>query len=349
MTSKSRRWIGLGVRCGIIAAAAVWLARVLEWDELKRVVASADGRMALLSLLAFGPSTFLISIRLKWLLAVHDVRLSVWEAVKVTFMGNFMINALPVGTSGGDAVKAFYVARDTPHKHEAVTTVFFDRVVGLIGLIGMSGVVVLFNWGNPAFARWGRIIGLLVVAVFAGAGVYFSRRMRGMLRLDAIVARLPLSGHFQRVDRALFGFRRRWRRIAAAMAITVLLQFVAIVSVFLGGQAFGIKGPEALPTLLVYLGYTPICYLAGGLPIGVMEATFIQLFVHQAGFGTQEAAVSLSLFGRLVQLVWALPGGIVFLKGRREPMGEEWESEKVGKWESGEEGGMGGANHTSEM
>lgn len=323
MTAGSRQRLSALVRYTICVVAVTWLVTHTQWAELTKVAASASQHWQLMAagVLAFGPGPLLIAVRLRWVLAVNDVNLTTWQAIRVTFAGNFIINALPVGTYGGDAVKAYYIARDTPHKHEAVTSVFFDRVIGVAGLVGMSGVVVLLNWGNPAFAGWGRIIGVVVAAMLVGGSIYFSRRMRKLLRLDQIVARMVFGSHLQRIDRAVFAFRHRISRLIACFAVTAVLQAVAIVSMFLVGWSLGIVGDRPIATLPVYLAYTPICFLAGALPIGVMEETFHQLFVDGAGLGTREAAYSLSLMCRFIQLCWALPGIIVVFKaGRPQPL-----------------------------
>jgi len=316
MTAESKRPWSVWVRYGICIAAVTWLVTHTEWAKLREVWLTADTRLLLAGILAFGPAPLLIAIRLKWLLAVHDIHLSAWQAIKVTFAGNFVINALPVGTTGGDSVKAYYIARDTPYKHEAVTTVFFDRVIGVLGLVLLSGIAVLANWKNPSFAGWGRIIGVLVVLLMVGSGIYFSRRMRHLFRIDQIVARLPLASHFQRIDRAVFAFRGSYRRVVACLGLSILLQVIAIISLFLAGWALGMVGDQPIKSAAVYLGYTPICLLTGVLPIGVMEETFNQLLVKTAGLGTREGAYSLSLFGRVIQLVWALPGGFLVLRGQ---------------------------------
>ncbi|HOA72993.1 MAG TPA: lysylphosphatidylglycerol synthase transmembrane domain-containing protein [Phycisphaerae bacterium] len=306
------------VRYAVCAAALSWIAWNTEWSELIRAWRQADPTLLLLSVAVFAPAPVLIAIRLKLLLDVHQVRLSVWQAVKVTFAGNFIINALPLGTTGGDSVKAFYIARDTPFKHEAVTVVFFDRVIGVLGLVLMSGIVLLLDWHNPAFRSWGRPIGVLVLLVVVGGGLYFSNWTRKLLHLDQLLARLPLGSHLQRIDRAVFEFRNRPGRVLLCLVLTNILQVNSIVSLFLAGWSLGVIDPQTSPwaSLPVYLAYVPICYLAGALPIGVMEGGFQQLLHGAAGFGTLEAALSLSLFGRFIQLVWALPGGLIVLRSR---------------------------------
>ena len=313
-----QRWAGL-LRLAVCVAAIGWIAHHTQWHELAGVWRSADKRLLFWSVLAFGPAPVLLAMRLKLLLAVHDIRLTAWQAIKVTFAGNFVINALPVGTAGGDSVKAFYIARDTPSKHEAVTVVFFDRVIGVLGLVLMSGVVVLLDWHNEAFAKWGRIIGVLVLLMVVGGVVYFSHWTRKLLRIDWLLSRLPLGQHLQRIDRAVFEFRQHPMRVLAALLLANLLQFNCIASLFLGGWALGmVDHAQPWSSFSVYLAYTPIGYLTGALPIGVMETTFQQLFSGVARLGTMEAALSLSLLSRFIQTIWSLPGGLAVLRSRRE-------------------------------
>jgi uncharacterized membrane protein YbhN (UPF0104 family) len=328
-----RGQLGGMIRLAICLAAVVWLIKSMHWEDVRHVLSTADWHLALIGVLVFGPAPVLISVRLKWLLAVHDIHLTVWQALKVTFGGNFVIQTLPVGTSGGDAVKAWYIARDTPRKHEAVTTVLFDRVVGVVGLLLLSGLMVLANWNNPAMAHWGsaaaarpwmnvlgpkRLIGLLTAVVVLGGGLYFSHWFRRALRLEKIIARLPLARHLHRIDQAVFEFRNHHRRVLACLLLSMVLQLWSVLAVFMFGWALGMVGEHPWRSYPIYLAYTPICFLCGALPLGIMELVFVQFFAGAAALGSPslEAALSLSLATRLVQLIWALPGGLAVLTGR---------------------------------
>lgn len=321
MTAGSRRVLSTLVRITICVLAVCWLARTTQWDQFKQAILAADWRPVLLSFMVFGPTPVVLALRLRWLLVVHGVSLSVWQAVKVTFAGNFIIGTTPFGTHGGDAMKAYYIARDTPYKHEAVTTVFVDRVIGVISLVGLAGLVCLVNWRNPAFSRWGQMIGLTVLALVVGGTVYFSTRLRRLLRVDRFLQYLPLGAHIRRIDQAAFEFRNRPGRVLGGLLLTVVLQVIAIISHFLIGWGLNMVGDDPWATFPVYLAFVPICFLAGALPIGAMELTYVELFAHSAGLGTPETATFLSLLSRLIQLLWAMPGVLVVLKaGRPQPI-----------------------------
>lgn len=323
MTARARRALSTLVRISICVLAVYWLVRTTRWDQFKEAIAAADWRLVLLSLAVMGPNPVVLALRLRWLLVVHGVCLSVWQAMKVTFAGNFIIGTTPFGTHGGDAMKAYYIARDTPHKHEAVTTVFVDRVIGVVSLVGLAGVVCLLNWQNPAFSRWGRIIGLTVLGMLVGGGVYFSNRLRRLLWIDRILLYLPLAAHIRRIDQAAFGFRNCPGRVVGGLLLTVVLQVIAIISHFLIGWGLNMVGEDPWATFPVYLAFVPICFLAGALPIGAMELTYVELFAHSAGLGTPETATFLSLLSRLIQLIWAMPGLLVILRaGRPKPISD---------------------------
>ncbi len=316
MSQQAKVWLSRLVRYGVCAAAMTWLWCTTDWTRLGHVLSEANWPLALLGLLAFGPCPIGLAMRLKLLLAVQGIPVSLWSAIRVTFAGNFIINALPVGTPGGDAVKAYYVTLDTPRKHEAVTAVFFDRVIGVLGLVLMSGVMVACDWHNPAFKTYGRPIAIAILLIMPGMAVLLSQRLRRLLRVDRIVSLLPLAEHVQRIDRAVLVYRRHPLRLAASLVLTFLLQFTCIVSLYLIGWALGLVGEQPGKAFFVYLGYIPIGLLMGALPIGVMEVTFRQLLADAARLGTPEAAVSLSILCRIIQLVWSLPGIIVVLKTR---------------------------------
>lgn len=314
-TGRAAAAARLILRWGLCAAAVGWLAHTVAWSDLKRVWMTADRPLLVLGVLAFGPAPVLIAVRLQWVLAVHEIRLSLWDAIRATFAGNFVINALPVGTTGGDTVKAFYIARGTPRKHEAVTCIFLDRAIGVLGLLLLAGTTSLVHWRHPTFAGVGRLVALAVSLLLAGMGVYFSDRVRRFLRLEQLLARLPLGRHIERVDRAVLAFRGRWWRLTACLLLSVLLQLICIVSIFLAGRGLGVGEGRVLADAWVYLACTPLCLLAGALPIGGMELSYVGLFYGVAGLGTEAAAVSLSLFSRVIQMVWSLPGGLVVLQG----------------------------------
>ncbi|RMF78951.1 MAG: UPF0104 family protein [Planctomycetota bacterium] len=291
------------------------------------VVSNADFGTALLAVLLFLPVPFLSGVRLVWMLGVQDVRLSYWNAIKLTFAGNFFNFALP-GTTGGDLIKAYYVTRFTHHKTEAVTTIFLDRVVGLLGLMSLASVMFVYAWNRLTWDTTYRNSMALTLALIwgglaLGAIVVFSSRLRHLVRLPELVERLPGGHQLLRIGRATVKMRYHKSNLIASLAITVVLQLCVVISAYVMSRALHMSGGFEL-----YFICVPIGFLIAAVPIsppqafGVMEAAYI-IFFAQGGLNPRSAAVAFALANRLIQLVWAVPGVLVPLLGAHLPSQED--------------------------
>jgi glycosyltransferase 2 family protein len=185
--------------------------------------------LALLAILIFGPVPFFSALRLVWMLRVQGLRLPLWESIKLTFAGNFFNFALP-GTTGGDIYKAYHIARIAHRKTEAVTTVFLDRVIGLLSLVLMSGAMMVIVWRPNQFGAETGIIGVVVLGLAIGAMLVFSKRVRTALRLTQIAQRLPMGEQLLRVGRAIVAMRQHKARVLGSLGLALTLQIIVVIS-----------------------------------------------------------------------------------------------------------------------
>lgn len=291
------------------------------------VVQRMDLGMAALALLLFGPVPLLQSVRLVWMLAVQAVKLTIWQAIKLSYAGNFFNFAMP-GTVGGDLVKAYYITRFTHHKTEAVTSVFLDRVIGLLGLTILGAVVFVFSlgrveWDAELFGTLATIFFFVAAGLVVGTILVFSRRVRRLLRLSEIAARLPAGQHLLRIGRATVAMRSHKTLVGASIVNTIILQAFVVVSAFVMARSLGMRGQPEL-----YFVCVPIGFLIAAIPIsppqafGVMEWAYVLCFTRD-GLNTPSQAVAFALALRLTQLVWALPGVLVPLLGAHLPRANE--------------------------
>lgn len=282
------------------------------------VVRNLDYRWALLAVLLFGPVPLMSAQRLIWMLRMQDVPLSLWSSIKLTYAGNFFNFALP-GSTGGDLIKAYYLTQYTHRKTETITTVFLDRVIGLIGLVLVAGIVLLSAWDPREFGQIGRGLALVVLCLAIGTTMVLSRRLRHAIGLPRIAEKLPGGQHLLRIGRTLTAMRHHLGLTFACLLITVLLQALVMISVFVFAQALGMRGDY-----VHYLIYLPLLFLVAAVPIappqgvGVMEFFAVQFFSTRLGNSVSQA-FALALAIRLIQLIWALPGVLVPLMGAHVP------------------------------
>jgi uncharacterized protein (TIRG00374 family) len=287
------------------------------------VVRRTDIAKALLAILIFLPVPVLQSMRLVWMLAVQDVRLSYWNAFKLTYAGNFFNFALP-GTVGGDLIKAYYVTRFTRRKTEAVTTVFLDRVIGLSGLMILASVTFLFAWKGIEWSpTYRNTLATALALVWGGLALgcvfIFSRRLRHLIKLPELAKKLPAANQLLRIGRATVAMQQHKSLVLASLLNTLVLQLFVVLAACQMAQALNMQGHFAL-----FFIFVPLGFVLGALPFlppmafGVMEAAYVQFFCW-GGLNPGSAAVAFALANRLTQLVWAVPGVLVPLLGAHLP------------------------------
>ncbi|RMH03178.1 MAG: UPF0104 family protein [Planctomycetota bacterium] len=269
----------------------------------------------------------LLIVAWRWtlLLAAAGVPAGYGRAMRLCFIGYFFNNVLP-GLTGGDLVRAVLVTRGLEERRaRAAISVFVDRIVGLFGLLAL-GVIVLFTadlsdtLDRPALFRLRlAVLGILVLGL-AGTWAWLSPRVRRRLRLDSLLARLPLAERLQAVDDAVTVYRHHPGRLALAFLAAVVLQAAAALSFWAIAAAVG-GGLGVADVFAVF----PVVQSVSAVPVapagwGIGESLFGRFF---AAFGsTFTLGVAASVVFRLTtQLGVGLVGGLVWVLSRERRRG----------------------------
>jgi uncharacterized protein (TIRG00374 family) len=248
-----------------------------------------------------------MAVRWRILLRASGVMIPFWILLRLHYMA-FFFNTFMPGGAGGDIIKAVYVTQHSTQKAEAATVVLIDRVVGLVGLLVMAGGVVLLNYRELyGVAPQVGAISLGLTILFA---VFFSTWLRRLVRYEAVLERLPRSEVLKKVDGALVALWQKKPRLAAALALTISLQFMEVIGVWLAGQALGLSKA----TFVHYVAFVPIGYLVNALPIsfggiGLMEGAYLKLF-RDAGAATATQGFALAVLARAIVVGWSLLGAL---------------------------------------
>jgi hypothetical protein len=270
-----------------------------------------------------------IATRWRLLLRTGQINISRWEALRLTFLGQFFNTVVP-GTVGGDLVKAYYVSKHTPNKAAALVSVIMDRVLGLVALTVLAGVVLLIVWSSGlAGSRdlyWPAILVAVILGGILAAFVFlFSSRLRRLLRLQKLYQRLPLSHHIAAAGQVMHLYRRDVSSMAKAVLITTLAQVIWIGSIVLTGASLSLPIPWH-----AYFLYIPLIYTIGAVPltpggVGLVEKFYLVFFVDS--LCTDTRVLALALLVRLTPILWGLPGAVVAITGPRLPKAEAMEAE----------------------
>jgi hypothetical protein len=135
------------IQIAVTVAVLVWVFH----DPHKRAqmgvaLRMADYRWVAAAILAYFLVEFAAGVRWYVLLRVQRIYLSIPRVSGLFLIGMFYNQFLPGGT-GGDIMKSYLLLKETPGKATgALLAVVFDRMVGLVALIGITGALILLRY-----------------------------------------------------------------------------------------------------------------------------------------------------------------------------------------------------------
>ena len=256
---------------------------------------------------------------LRWhlILRAQGLPLTLGRSSFFFFIGGFF-NAFMLGACGGDVARAYLVAADAKktRRAEAAATVFVDRALGLLAVMGFCCGMILYRlpvFDGPNDLRLtAELMLVLTVLSLAGLVLIFRRNLFetwGWLgRLDARSKTVHLA---RRVYEAFRLYRNRPGTLAAAVVLSIAnLLFLAGACVCFG-LSMGLEVPWA-----DYLTWYPIITVLASIPLtpgglGVREGLFVTLFRVSGVSGPPAVVLSLMVYAG--SLVWSLFGGVLFL------------------------------------
>ena len=307
------RWLGRLLRFAVCAVALWWVGGQVDWRQLGVAWGGSDKAVLATAVVIFAPAPLLQSVRFVWMLRTQDIHISYWEAIKLSYLGNFFNNFVPAGAVGGDVVKAYYVAQHTHRKTEAITAVFLDRVVGLLSFVvyAVVGMAFVLDDRTRDVAVW---LGAFCLFLAIGGSLMLSRRFHAMLRLNRLEGRTRLAEQINRTAAAMLRFRGHSATAVLALVATLVAHLILFWSFSVAAVGFGMKAD-----FVGYCAFLAISILVAAVPVspgglGTMEAAMVYLLVG-GGFGDREHVILLALAIRAIQLFWALPGGTAYLAG----------------------------------
>ncbi len=275
--------------------------------------------LLLLAVLIHFPVIVPQAYRFLILLRAQQIMISYWECLKLTFAGNFLNFATPLGSNAGDVFKAYFLSLHTDQKTEAVTTVFLDRVVGLAALLLVVAALTVFAPGDSALSLFRPyMIGVLGAGVL-GVALYFAPPVRRLLIPRLLRGPSRIVQHLVRIDNTAKALAARKRTVFAAILLTVLLQGVAVGAYFTVARALAMEAHAG--NVLEYYAYFYTGVVVQALPgppqgLGTVELTY-RYFLSNYGSPSQIVCMAFGI--RMVGLLCALPGLLVTLTGSYKP------------------------------
>lgn len=281
-------------------------------------IASANLWLVLLALVLYMAAISINGIKWYVLLRAQQIRVPLHAVLRYIFVGFFFNNVLPANI-GGDVMRGYGMARYTERKAEAAVSVLVDRIMGLIAYMSAAAVmaillVAVMGYDNLRPLFYVALLALLAIA--AALAMLLSRRLRALLaRLFRLRPFSPFAPAYQRVSSAFDAYRFRYGVLLLTFAIAFTGLMMANLVNWLLSEALG--GGIRLVHILLF---NPLIALVLLVPISIGGHGVIQnaypFFYGLVGV-SEEHAVALSVLMSFVIIVGSLPGGVLWLQGRR--------------------------------
>ncbi len=228
---------------------------------------------------------------------------------------------------GGDASRIYESARRHPGRlGDLSAIVLLERALGGAATLTLAAVGFALAIGQYDVGAYLWIEGAFVVGTIVLAVVFFARRARGLLRrFVPLLRRVRLERPLRALYEGVHVFRRHVRLMVWISLLTLGVQAVRVLAIWMAGRAVGI---ELSPRPYYVMG--PLLFLVLLVPftvngIAVREAFFVS-FLTQLGVDKEPALAAGFLFF-VVTVGLALPGAVILavenLRGVARPRPSE--------------------------
>ena len=295
---------------------------VLFWvfhDPAKRAKMGEALRLADYRWVAAGIGAYLLvelaaAIRWHVLLKVQGIHLTAPRLSSLFMIGMFFNQFLPGGT-GGDIVKSYLLVKETPGKITgALLAVLFDRIIGLVALVAITGTLIGLRYDFLAQTTETRSL-LWIALVVLGSGfvsLLSSFIITGFNLLHRLPARLPGRERLLEVAAAYHLYARHWVATFVAFACSLVTHLATFATFLCVAYALHV-GVAAVD----FFAIMPVERTISSLPIsfggaGLREKVFEVMLRDLVRVDPAVAALIGSL-SFLIMLTCAAPGGLVYL------------------------------------
>jgi uncharacterized membrane protein YbhN (UPF0104 family) len=309
---QKKGWGGLVVRTIVTVLLFAFLLRSMSWSTLVPTLMHVSHTYLLIGFAAGVLCIFFSAYGWYSVVIAENIKADLARLIDLYLVGIGFSHFLPT-SMGGDAIKAFYVGRDSGNMPGATSAALMSRITSFVGmlLIALPGIVIFHKYFTNQVVIEFLLLSLLLIGAIAAAILTAVLLPRLSIRfLKGAWTRKPMFTKFLEVGNALNGSIRRPRSMVAATLFGMLFWVASFLNYYGYAIALGIHVP--LPFYVIAI---PFVSIIASLPIsingfGVRESAFVYLFstIHVP----IPTATLLALLMDAQVLLFGLIGGCIY-------------------------------------
>ena len=298
-SKKLRNAFLLALKITVSALLLTFVLRKVGLQNILSHLRNMDLRFFFLSSVVYLLTLVLASLRWGILLKVSQPRKKLFS---LCLIGSFFNHFMP-GAVGGDAVKAYYLYKETGHGGSSIGSVFLDRYVGYCALlsIGLVSGIAAYSDLKTIGLHW--LTPSLFILFLAGSLLFFGLRIGRRFK--------ALADFYDYFHDTL----RDRRAIGKALLLSLMIQVLTILEVELISLGLGQH-----PSFTALFVFVPLIISVMAVPIsisglGLREGAFV-VFFGLTGISA-EASMAISFLWFLSVATGSLPGFVEYMKQGR--------------------------------
>ena len=299
------------VSISFILLALLFKFNKIDIHDLINDIKGADSLFLCAAFAVFFLGYLLGFLRWQMLLKAAGIRIPLKRLIS-SFSGGIFFSIFLPSTIGGDVVRTADLAEHTNKAKEVIATVFLDRLSGYIGLVIVILPALVLGRGlvhdKVVFSSVVVIISVLAFILLVLFNNFIYSRLTRFLSA-------PGAGRIKEaikdVHREIHIFRQRRKVIIYNLILSVFIQVILPVSIYLIGCSLGVK-----VNFIYFLVFLPIIGAITLIPIsigglGLRESLFVVYFA-KAGV-VKQLALAMSLLSFSFIVIYGAIGGLIYV------------------------------------
>lgn len=290
----------------------VFLLAKLGLRDIASQFATANTWWFIGGIIVFSLSNLLGSLQWYLLMKTRGIEIPLVKVISYYYVGLFFNNFL-VGYVGGDVIRIYDISKASGNSSTAISTVFFDRLIGFVMLTTLALVAGLI-WRNIFQSKTVILVILLIFVCWVISFIVlfnekFARKIGWIFRF---VLPAKFNNKIREVYSNINSFKHAQKTIIMVLVMSFVIQVFRILVHFFAALSVGLQAH-----VKYFFIFVPVIALLASLPIsiggiGIRESSGVALFSQINSF-QPETIVAMEFLAYVIGLLATIPGGLIFI------------------------------------
>ena len=282
--------------------------------QMAEAIRNAQYHWVVIGILAYGIVEISAAFRWHVLLKVQKIHLTVPRLAGLFLIGMFYNQFLPGGT-GGDIIKSYFLLKETPDKKAgALLAVVFDRLIGLVALVAITGTLIALRYDFLAQTTETRQL-LWFLLFLLGSSIVFLLStfiISGFNLFHLLPEKFPGREKLIEISAAYHLYAHHWRATLVAFGASIVAHLATFATFLCAAYALGAAVP-----VLDFFAVMPVERTISALPISFagigLREKILQIMLNGLCGVPEATAILIGSLSFLIILVCCIPGAVVYL------------------------------------